>query len=52
MEIYNLLEEYLSLSGLKESTKKRYRYMIKKFINSTEIVPEKLSLENAKDFLK
>jgi hypothetical protein len=52
MEIYNLLEEYLSLSGLKDSTKKRYRYMIKKFINATEITPEKLSLDNVRDFLK
>lgn len=52
MEILNLLEEYLSLSGLKESTKIRYGYMIRKFITETAIIDsEKISLDNARDFL-
>ena len=51
MEIYSLLEEYLSLSGLKDSTKNRYRYMIKKFIITTEVESESLSLDNVRDFL-
>ena len=51
MEIYNLLEEYLSLSGLKETTKRRYRYMIKRFVTETGIESENISLDNARDFL-
>jgi len=51
MEIYKLLEDYLSLSGLKESTQRRYRYMIKKFITETALDAEKISLDNAREFL-
>jgi len=52
MEILNLLEEYLSLSGLKESTKIRYGYMIRRFVTETAIIDsENISLDNARDFL-
>ena len=51
MQIYSLLEEYLSLSGLADSTKRRYRYMIKKFIEWTAVDTENISLENVKNFL-
>lgn len=46
-----LLDQYLSLSGLKKTTIKRYTSMIMKFANTVGKDPLELSLDDAKDFL-
>lgn len=51
MQIYNLLDEYLSLSGLKDTTIRRYKTMIKRFITVTALEPSDITLDDVKDFL-
>ncbi len=52
MEILELIESYLGTSGLKSLTRKRYGYMIKKFLNyHPNKKPGDIALEDARDFL-
>lgn len=51
MEIIELLESYLNISNLKEKTIRRYKYLIKAFLEFSGIDKEKINLDVVREFI-
>jgi site-specific recombinase XerD len=51
MKIIELLESYLNISNLKKETVRRYKYLIKTFLNFSGTDIEKINLDIVREFL-